>query len=952
MKKFTLFFTPTFEDAETERDSRLLYNVSGITMFAFLFLGIITAIFVPANFWRTLTTILVISFNCSIVILLARTGKTYFAGIFYVFQLWLIFTILAATGGGIFSVAVPAYLVVIIAAGLLLGWRPGLFTAVICIVTEIGLSVAGKNNFLRSRVHISDIQYLIINTLLAFLVIVLVYYFTKSIKELLNNYENELAERKRVEQLNKETLYNLGQRIKELTAIHKTSLILKEETNNHEIMEKIVRLIQPAFQFPEYTHARICLGNDEVKTPDFKESTRILRTDFEAADGKAGIIEVFYVDESLTFLPEELDLLKTLAVMLKAEYDHLHAVSALVESEHELRTLFAAMSDGVLVFDRNVRYVKIAPTNYQFAFGGEGPEFLIGKSIHELTPPAVASFMAEKIKQVLDTKQPHNFEYLVEGTKKPYWIYVTASPFSEDSVLWMVRDITEKKLAEKLSREREVQYKELVDSARDIIFTVSVDGTFLTINQAFETIQGWQTEEWLGKNFSELINPSDLSLANEIYEKVISGLTILPTELRVLTKSGNYITVELTAVPQTREGKVIGVLCISRDVTGRKELEEQLRRTQRLESLGALAGGIAHDLNNVLSPIMISLEIFRMKLTEPRMLSVVDSLYKSANRGKELVKRVLTFARGSGEEFVPQQLRLHLEEMRGLINDSFPKNINFRLNISNDLPAVLGESTQLHQVLLNLCVNARDAMPDGGNLQINASSVYLDEEAAKLIPLEKAGEYVVISVADNGDGIPAEIQEKLFEPFFTTKEVGKGTGLGLSTVHTIIKEHRGIIKLFSKVGEGTEFKIYLPALAEQDAKIEKVEEKLPSGNGELILVVDDEKSVLNIACEVLETYGYRVKTATNGVDALLFMSETPPGQVKIVLTDINMPRLDGFETIKLLRQTDSEVKVIIASGSIDNFDKMDSSQLNIQGILEKPYTSSQLLNSLHLVLKS
>jgi PAS domain S-box-containing protein len=934
MEKLSLFVTPAFEDTQNNRIKNLLYGVAFFTIFTFILFGIIGVLLVPENGIRPLNTALYVTIACLVVVFLTSRDKLYSASVLFVIQFWLITTLLAASRGGVLALAVSFYPIVILAAGLLLGWKHGLFTAVFCILTEISLAIAVYYGLVPPLALQNSIFHnLRVHAMEAFIIIIFVYYYTKSIEKLLRSYEKASVEKAESEQ----QLRSLFAAMSDIVMVFDKDGIFLQMAPTSPVriyQPEVNRIGKTVYEiFPQNVadifHKNITLTLKEKKLINVEYS-------------------IPFPDQLVWFNGRVSPFTEDSVIWLARD------ITDQKESQKQLEMFQATIDsspDAAYWMDAEGRFVYVNVIGCDRLGYSLGE--LLNMKVFDISPTDTPERWSQ-VWEILRTQGNYVSESVhrrKDSSQFPVEISSNYFKFNDkEYVNGFARDLTEQKKSAALIKENEIRYKELIETAQDIIFTLSVDGTIITTNQAFEVIQGFPADEWLGKTFTGLIHPSDLSLSQEIFEKVLSGSAVLPTELRVLTKAGNYKTIELNAVPQSREGKVVGVLGISRDVTARKQLEEQLRRTQRLESLGALAGGIAHDLNNVLSPIMMSLEIFRMRLTEPKLLKILESLGSSLNRGKDLVKQILVFARGAGDEFAPQNLRLHLDEMKGLIKETFPKNLSLQLNISDELPAVMGDSTQLHQVLLNLCVNARDAMPDGGKLLINASSVYLDEAAAKLIPLEKAGKYVVISVSDNGEGIPVEIQEKLFEPFFTTKEVGKGTGLGLSTVHTIIKEHKGIIKLFSKVGEGTEFRIYLPALIEQETKIEVAKQKLPSGNGELVLVVDDEKSILNMAREILETYGYSVKTAMNGADALLSISDMQPNEIKVIITDINMPRIDGFDTIKLIRNSNPGIKILVVSGSVDNMDKMESMGLNVQGFLAKPYNSSQLLNTLYKTL--
>ncbi len=423
-------------------------------------------------------------------------------------------------------------------------------------------------------------------------------------------------------------------------------------------------------------------------------------------------------------------------------------------------------------------------------------------------------------------------------------------------------------------------------------------------------------------------------------------------ELHQKTKNGRLIiTHSRWSVVRNKDGKPYARLIITRDITEQRNLEAQLRRAQRMESLGTLAGGIAHDLNNVLAPILMSVQILNTKITDPTLKKLIASLETSTKRGSDIIKQVLTFARGTEKDFAPQQLRYIISEIEAIIKETFPKNIQIRTGVSKDLSLVLGDATQLHQVLMNLCINARDAMPDGGRLTVTAEDMFMDESYAHLILEAHPGQYVMLTVADTGIGIPQEVQEKVFEPFFSTKDKGKGTGLGLSTVYAIVKSHNGLIKLYSEFGKGTEFKIFLPATQQKEKKSEYILEKeFVRGNGELILVVDDELFVLQISKEILEIQGYSVITATDGAEAIALYASAEKGSIRLVVTDMNMPLMDGSSTIRALRRLDPHLRIVVSSGLLTDVNTAGLAGLDIQGYLTKPYTADHLLSMVQKVL--
>jgi len=377
----------------------------------------------------------------------------------------------------------------------------------------------------------------------------------------------------------------------------------------------------------------------------------------------------------------------------------------------------------------------------------------------------------------------------------------------------------------------------------------------------------------------------------------------------------------------------------------RKQAEAHLLRAQRLESIGTLASGIAHDLNNMLSPILMSAELLRMQLPA-EFLDLVSMIESAGTRAAGVVKQVLTFARGIEGERLPLQPKRLIREMEKIIAETFPRLVRLESRVPGDLALIEGDSTQLHQVLLNLCVNARDAMPQGGTLRIEADNFMADEQFASMTPGARIGSYVVLRVSDTGSGIPPHLIEKIFDPFFTTKEVGKGTGLGLSTVVGIVRSHEGFLDVRSEPGKGTTFEIFLPVALDGLPFVPKKDEAVsPAGHGELILVVDDESAIRAATQSVLAQNGYRTLCAADGVEALaIFAGQID--QIDAVLTDVMMPLMDGVALCRALKRMKPEVRVIATTGSGDDGRFQELHSLHIARILSKPFTTGSLLGAL------
>ena len=384
--------------------------------------------------------------------------------------------------------------------------------------------------------------------------------------------------------------------------------------------------------------------------------------------------------------------------------------------------------------------------------------------------------------------------------------------------------------------------------------------------------------------------------------------------------------------------------------TERKQLEEQFLRAQRMEGIGTLAGGIAHDLNNILTPIVIGTELLKEAGLNSENQRMLNNIELSARRGANLVKQVLTFARGEKGMREALNIGAIVHGMGTIATNTFPKNIIVRHDVANDLPTVNGDRTQLEQVLLNLCVNARDAMPQGGGLSITGRATNVDKKQASRYPGVMPGKFVEIGVADSGTGIAPEIIHRIFEPFYTTKSVGQGTGLGLSTVLGIVRGHGGFVEVTSELNRGSAFRVYLPAAQTSDASAAVNDGKaaaVPRGKGELILVVDDEAPVLETTKKALITFGYRVVTASNGAEALDVVA-LHGSTITAVVTDMMMPVMDGRQLISALRYTRPTLPIVTVSGLDSAADLLPS---EVRYHLAKPYTAERLASILAQVLQ-
>lgn len=508
-------------------------------------------------------------------------------------------------------------------------------------------------------------------------------------------------------------------------------------------------------------------------------------------------------------------------------------------------------------------------------------------------------------------------------------------------------DITERKISDEQLKEQAA----LLNKANDAIIVFDIDEKVRFWNPSAERLYGWKASDAIGRKIRTMVHSKDENTFDTAMASVVAGNEWNEEMIQMNSEGKEIIADSRWTLIKDSEGKPKSILVINSNITEHKSLESQFLRMQRLESLGTLASGIAHDLNNILAPIMVGIGSIRRVLKDEKK-GVADMIENSAKRGAALVQQVLTFAKGSTTERSVVLLKYLLAEIKKIVQETFPKSITLRMSIPNDIHSITTDAVQFHQVFINLCVNARDAMPTGGVLSISAENIVVDKETVTKHINAHTGSYVRIKVSDTGTGIRPEVLDRIFDPFFTTKEVGQGTGLGLSTVISIVKNHGGFLHVESTVGVGTTFWVYFPAVPPvPDAEVSQPGENIPMANKELILVVDDESSIIEIARETLEANNYTVVTASNGKEAVDIFTERHH-EIKAVMIDLGMPLMDGNSAIRIMKSIRKNVKIIAASGNSPELKDADSIASYTNAFLQKPYSTSNLLNTLHSVLKS
>lgn len=606
-----------------------------------------------------------------------------------------------------------------------------------------------------------------------------------------------------------------------------------------------------------------------------------------------------------------------------------------------LKNTIDSITDAFYVLSRDWRFTYVnAEAERQLE---RRANRLLGRVVWDEFPEVLGGPLETHYRHAMASGGTAHFEFFHAPLRK--WFEVSAYPSSEGLAIHF-RDVTERRALDARIREQ----AELIDRAQDAILVRDLEHYIRSWNKGAERLYGWTAEEAVGQSIKAMLY-DDTTVFTRATEEVIE-LGEWTGELEQVTRDGRRVTVMARwSLVRDTDGKPLSVLAINTDITEKKKLEQNLLRAQRLESIGTLAGGIAHDLNNVLAPILMVVSALAAEETDPERREDFETIERSAERGAYMVRQLLVFARGHGGQMSNLQLEDIASDVARMMRDTLPKNIGVRLELAPDLWEVYADPTQMHQVLTNLCVNARDAMPLGGLLTIALEPTVVDEVYAEMHLDARPGAYLLLRVEDTGTGMTPEILERMFEPFFTTKDIGKGTGLGLSTVHAIVRGHRGFINVYSEVGKGTRFRIYLPANPpeSQRAEVAEAQVRLPRGHGELILIVDDEELIRNVASRTLERNGYRTLTAANGAEAIAAFV-THREEIALVLTDMAMPVMDGPATIVALRAMEPRLRIIGSSGLNANGNVVRAMDAGVRHFVPKPYTTEGLLRVLHRAL--
>lgn len=735
----------------------------------------------------------------------------------------------------------------------------------------------------------------------------------------------------------------LLQRFDRIVAVNDECLQLFGAQNRSELVGKsLMDLISPV-SHAEFADQQELAASQRRRSPMFHVT--IHRLDGSTVRVRCAVAPATCSDESVAFV-----------VVLRGSSLEQSTIPDRQGSEIPLRTILETAMDGIISMDENQEIVLFNSAAEQI-FGWRVDQVL-GQRIDVLIPDRfrahhhrdVQQFGADSVERRRMGEQRTVMALRASGEEFPIEASISKTTVNDRQIYTVIlRDVTQ---AARYRQQIE-QQSQMLDQVTDAVSLLDLNGRVVYWNQGAARLFGWSAAEAIGRDSRQLIYRGDaqsfLKMQHETNQKGSWA-----GELPKTHRSGAALTVEHhRTVLRDEAGMAKGYVCIDIDITDRKKRERAAHRSQRLESIGTLAGGIAHDLNNVLTPILMGARLLSSGKNLKDPTGLLETMVASAQRGADLVKQLLSFAGGIRKERNAVDIEQTIAETRGLLEHTLPKSIQIETVVEQNCSPVYGDATEVSQILMNLSINARDAMPNGGILRIEAEPVHLDQNAAHINPDARPGHYVLLKVSDTGCGMTAEIIDRIFDPFFTTKDVGKGTGLGLATVQGIVKSYDGFINVYSEPGHGTTFSVYVPAIERDLGERPPADgiSKASDGKESTVLVVDDEVFILQMTEAALQMNGYEVVTAQNGEEAIAIFSQRH-GDFALVLLDMMMPGLDGLQTLDQLRQIDPRVPIIACSGLRTTQREEEVRLHGAKAFLPKPYTETQLFQLLSEVCQS
>jgi two-component system cell cycle sensor histidine kinase/response regulator CckA len=654
---------------------------------------------------------------------------------------------------------------------------------------------------------------------------------------------------------------------------------------------------------------------------------------------------------------EKMEALEGLVAARTSELQRSEAV--LRESEQCFSGAFEHAPIGLALVSTEGRWLKVNRALCDLT--GYSGEELLARSFKDITFPEDLGKDLEQMRRLIGGEikfyQTEKRYVHRDGHLITVLLSVSIVRDEQGSPLYFVSqtmDITGRKQAEEQVRESQERYRSLIDTAGDAIFTIAPDGTFTSLNPAVEAMAGISRADWIGKSFAPMVHPEDLALAREMFLRVMRGEPAPVHELRGNPGLARPARMEMTLTAQKDgAGKIIGVLGIGRDITERRRLEEKLFQSQKLETVGRLAGGIAHEFNSILTAIIGQSELLLGDLpSQGPLAKSANEIHLAANRAAALTRQLLAY--GRKQILQPESLDLNrvIAGMDGVFQHLMGANVATRIIATPGLRMVKADAGQVEQVIMNLAMNARDAMPNGGQFILETGNVVIDPETVGRYPELKPGNYVMLAVTDTGCGMTAEVKARVFEPFFSTKNFGQATGLGLSTCYGIIKQSGGHISIYSEPSRGATFKVYLPQSEEATtaAPVRRLDApELPRGT-ETILLVEDDPALREMAAILLRRLGYTILAAANGIEALSLKQQSGVGHIDLLFTDVVMPHMSGKELADRVRRLHPHTRILFTSAYTENAIVHQGMLTRGTALLSKPFTPMALANKLREVL--
>jgi len=655
-------------------------------------------------------------------------------------------------------------------------------------------------------------------------------------------------------------------------------------------------------------------------------------------------------------------------VMLLDVTKQKQAEQSLRESERFNRSVLDALHALVVVLDAegsilasNIAWRGFAGENSgDWRLVSEGRNYLTVCEHSSAAGCADAEHTGKGIRDVISgAKATWSYEYPCPSPEELRWFVCRVSRLPGDGPVRVVvahENITAIKRAQEAQAAASARLRLAVKAANLGLWDWDLLTNRVDFSPEWKSQLGYAENEVANdfKEWEDRLHPEDRVVALAHLHRFLAA-PVGPhiAEFRLRHKDGSWRWIYTRAeIDRDASGHPTRMAGCHLDVTEQRLLTEQVLRTQRMEAIGTLAGGVAHDLNNILAPTLLVTEMIRRKSADPEVLRLVEMIDAGTKRGAHIIRQVLAFSRGTRGLHQPLRLAKILAELEGFIRETFPREVTLNFKVDAGLRPIMADATQIHQVIMNLCLNARDAMaPKGGVLTVSVFNVEVTPEKAQSNPQAKPGPHVLIEVSDTGRGMDAKTAEQIFDPFFTTKDVGMGSGLGLSSALGIVRSHQGFITVSSQPEAGATFSVFIPADEMAQAPLAKAPLKAihPFGNGERILIVEDEAMLRDTTKLILESNGYVVITAADGRQALALFNQEA-GAVKLVLSDVVMPEMDGIRLVKALRKIDPNIPIVVSSGQIQELDRETLAALGVNEVLTKPYGPEKLLTALHTLL--